>query len=45
VISREADILKRSGPAAARISDQAVFEVAGDDSFAGKGGAEVANVR
>jgi len=45
VISRETDILKRSRPTATVISDPSVIEVAGDDSFAGKGGAEVANVR
>jgi hypothetical protein len=44
VVGREADILKRSRPAAARVSQPSVFEVAGDDSFAGEGGAEVANM-
>ena len=45
MVSREANIQKRSRPAAARISEPSVFEVAGDDSFAGKGSADVANVR
>ena len=45
MVSREADVLKRSGPTTTRISEPSVFEVASDDSFAGEGGTEVANVR
>ena len=45
MVGREADVLKRSRPATAGISEPSVFEVAGDDSFAGKGSAEVADMR
>jgi len=45
VIGREANILESSKPATARISEPSIFEVAGNDSLAGEGGAEVANVR
>ena len=44
MVSCEANILKGSGPAATGVSEPSVFEIAGDNSFAGKGRAEVANV-
>jgi hypothetical protein len=44
VVSREADILKGPRPATARISESSIFEIAGDDSLAGEGSAEVTNM-
>ena len=45
MIGREANVLKSSRPATSRISEPSIFEVTGNDSLAGEGGAEVANVR
>jgi hypothetical protein len=45
VVSCETDVLKRSGPAAARVSDPAVLYVARDYSLGSEGGAEMFNVR
>jgi hypothetical protein len=44
MVGREADILKGSRPTTAGVSEPSVFEVAGDDSFAGEGSAKIANV-
>jgi hypothetical protein len=45
MVSREANIMKGSRKAAPKISETPIFDIAGDDSFARKGGAEIANVR
>ena len=44
-VGGEADILKSSRPPPTRVSKSSIFDVASYDSFTGKGGAEVADVR
>jgi hypothetical protein len=44
VVSSEADIMKGTRPATTRVSEPSIFEIAGDDSFAGEGSTEITNV-
>jgi len=44
MVNSEADISKSSRPAATRVSDPSIFQVASDDSFVGECSAEGANV-